>query len=295
MIDSIEKFLQEENPALYDFKNQYQNSNEDNDNSIRKYFLYKLYSRDCDKCQLAYDIYNRLWGWPLEVNYNYRLVDLNNSKVLLGTETINSFWTTYKVVLQTFYHDYKDEFHNQKPDKGYRAQGKVLYEWLSNKEQIKEVEKKIIDKQGEFKIYEELCKFSQLTHSIGNFTLIPVGFNAVKGTRWDVQDYFDLFLHKWKTGEWMIDQNKFKPYLKKFLLEDYCPNNEIISLFRNVNRQGNQKIDGHSEIIDKTSIDEGKKIYSIKPSDMEELYNYLYNVNHLIEERGKKIVKNLKK
>lgn len=106
-----------------------------------------------------------------------------------------------------------------------------------------------------------------------------------------MQDYFDLFLDKWKTGEWMIDQNKFEPYLKKFLLEGYCHKNEIVSLFKN---EGSQEIDGHSKIIGKTSIDEVKKIDLIKPSE-EELYNYLCNVNRLIEKRGKNIVKKLRR
>lgn len=184
MIDSIEKFLQLEDPALYDFKNQSLNedSTNENNNSIYKYFRYKLdsSSSDCDKCQLAYDIYNRLWNWPLEGSCNYRLVDLNNSKVLLGADTINSFWTTYKIVLQIFYKDYIDDFHKQKEN--CRAQGKVLYEWLKDNKQIEAVKEKI-NQQCEFKIYDELCKFAELTHSIGNFTLIPVGFNAVKGIR----------------------------------------------------------------------------------------------------------------
>ena len=289
MLSTIDDFLKNEDPIKYDFKNQIKELDKE-DNNIKKFLIYKHSdSSECDKSQLLFEIYHKIWGWPLKGEKSYRLVDINGSKVLLGSDTMNSFWKIYEVILKKFYRSYQNEFHNEKGKKT-KAQGKKLYEWLSSDEQIKKV-KDMIGSNN--KIYKELNEFAKLTHSIGNFTLLPVGFNSIKGIRWDVQDYFDLFLNKWKTGEWMIDQSKLNSYIKTFLLDEYYKDDKIISLFTDTSESESKDIDGHSKIITKTVANEFTFNNYINPSSETEIYNYLYNVNRLIMNRGKIIVKKL--
>lgn len=288
MLNKIEDFLKNEEPIKYDFKNQIKDLDKEK-NNIKKFLIYKSSnSNECDKSQLLFEIYHKIWGWPLEGEKSYRLVDINGSKVLLGSDTMNSFWKIYEVILKKFYRNYKDEFHEE--IKNSKAKGKKLYEWLSSDEKIEKVRNMMGSND---KIYNELNEFAKLTHTIGNFTLLPVGFNSIKGTRWDVQDYFDLFLNKWKTGEWMIDQSKLNSYIKTFLLDEYYKDDKIVSLFINTSEKESKDIDSHSKIITRTFADEFNQSNYINPNSETEIYNYLYNVNRLIVNRGESIVKEL--
>lgn len=111
---------------------------------------------DCDSCDEAWAAYRALWPEALAADRT------------LGGDTMCSFWTTYKQAL-----------------------------WLTTGRMFtRGSEMKLLEHFDDYTINRDanVQRFAMLTHTVGNFTLVPAGFNKARyqGT----YDYWDLTLQK---------------------------------------------------------------------------------------------------
>ncbi|MCK8487070.1 hypothetical protein M0651_07805 [Paenibacillus sp. MBLB2552] len=245
------------NLITYDFKNEDPCEEvRDEKDPFRKFELYKNSKSnfDCDSSKLAYRIYKLLWGW----NYRNRFSIPDNLKGKLeATKWERLGPDTMNSFLTTYNHACK--IYSQDHDK-------------------------VRDNYS-------LKKFASLTHSIGNFTLVPFkldfrqdvkSFNQNRGwhgSEYFVYDYFDLSL---KLIKETVSETGFKAYIDTFYLNDYVDHKyDIIPLFR-----------GHVELLkeDKLLLENPNRFL---PTTEAELIEYLRNVLEKIESRGIRIVKEL--
>lgn len=254
------------NLITYDFKNEAPwNDVRDEKDPIRKFEKYRSFNKndtrkfDCDNsngsCKLADHIYELLWDWSYRKRHS--IPEMLQGKLdarwdRLGSDTVNSFTTTYKRALEIYSQD-----HNAVRDNKY------------------------------------LQKFATMTHTIGNFTLVPFklypqqdtkSFNQHRGANFGpyfVYDYFDLSLKLIKEN---VGDREFKIYIDTFYLNDYVDHEyNIIPLFKR-----------HEELLnrEKLLLDKPKVFL---PRDEAELNEYLMNIIKLIESRGHRIVEELVK
>ena len=236
----------------YDFKNELSEiANAKEKTSINKFLLYKSFGGkfDCDNsngsCPLTNDIYIKLWGW--DYKQRYTLTGLLQEKFgnvwnRFGSDTINSFQTTYNKAIKIYNNDLNAVRKN-----------KLLNE------------------------------YAKLTHSIGNFTLVPfhlkendtLSFNQFRGTK--LGDYFDLSLKFLKEN---VEFSVFKKFIDTFYLNDYVDEHyNIIPLFSR-----------HKQLLHQDKMNFAN-IEEILPQNEEELNEYLCNVISVIKNRGTKIAK----
>ncbi len=255
----------------YDIKNevnQFRNSQKDN---IYKFLLYKADKSpfDCDRCDYAKSVYHRLWGFNNNVSDNFQPIKVGKHNILMGMDTMNSFWITFAWALNTWC---KDDIE--------REFGISHVETQSCNELIKNYSalKKIIINNLSEDIYNQFNKFAALTHTIGNLILVPKtlaphtknqSFNQARASAWN--DYFDLSL-TWllKNEEEIWDSNTIKEYRKIFALESYISDNgEIIPL----NAE-------HKQILT------GENGAESRPQTKEQLTALINNINGRIIHRG---------
>jgi len=315
----IKRFLNEkenENPELYDFKdeifeeaqafyneireihdiNQYIIKDDaankirrflqyteslDTGNPIKKLYITNIYALgkvkcDCDSSDGSYaltnEIYDRLWGWHFDKRGKSRKVPDNLKEKLghkwgnmeLGSDTMNSFKTTYDQAIIIEATKQKINLDQYKTQYGYNRM--VL---------IKDYPSVLRVINGN----THLQRYALLTHTIGNFTLIPNKIRFADG-KWAsfqsrgilLKDYWDLSLdalQNFLNGSLSkVADNSFERYVDTFYLNDYIEHGTVKQLFT---RQ-----EGH-----------------ILPQTEDELNEFLQNVNHLIILRGKKIVDEL--
>lgn len=138
---------------------------------------------------------------------------------------------------------------------------------------------------GRVKDNELLREFSALTHSVGNFTLVPFhleegdsrSFNQSRGFggRYFVHDFFDLSLKLIKDH---TSQEVFKSYIDTFYLNDYVDDAyNVLPLFER-----------HGDFLGQEPLDTSSPI-AFLPKTEEELNEYLGNVIQLIKARGERI------
>ncbi len=236
----------------YDFKNELSEiANAKEKTYIDKFLLYKSFGGkfDCDNsngsCPLTNDIYIKLWGW--DYKQRYTLTGLLQEKFgcvwnRFGSDTINSFQTTYNKAIKIYNNDLSAVRKN-----------KLLNE------------------------------YARLTHSIGNFTLVPfhlkendtLSFNQFRGTK--LGDYFDLSLKLLKEN---VEFSVFKEFIDTFYLNDYVDKQyNIIPLFYR-----------HKQLLNQDKM-KFTNIEEILPQNENELNEYLNNVITKIKNRGIKMAK----
>ena len=74
--------------------------------------------------------------------------------------------------------------------------------------------------------YDVLREYAKLTGCLGNFVLVPKGFNGYRGLAGTIRDYWDLSLHELRcdqSGQGWLDQvdMPFTKYINLFFLWDY--------------------------------------------------------------------------
>lgn len=74
--------------------------------------------------------------------------------------------------------------------------------------------------------YDVLREYAKLTGCLGNFVLVPKGFNGYRGLAGTIRDYWDLSLHELRcdqSGQGWLDQvdMPFNKYINLFFLWDY--------------------------------------------------------------------------
>lgn len=256
----------------YDIKNevnQFRNSQKDN---IYKFLLYKADKStfDCDRCDYAKSVYHSLWGFNNNVTDNFQPIKVGKNKILMGMDTMNSFWRTFAWALNTWC---KDDIEREFAISHVDTQS--CDELIKNYSALKNI---IINNLSE-EIYDQFNKFAALTHTIGNLILVPKtlaphtknqSFNQARASVWN--DYFDLSL-MWllENDEEIWNTDTIKEYRKIFVLESYISDNgEIIPL----NAE-------HKQILT------GENIAESRPQTKEQLRALLNNINARIIHRGK--------
>lgn len=184
--------------AKYESKKKSDNCRyEEQENPIKNWLKYRISNDnyDCDNSLGMAELYKVIWGCCTE-----------KSEAVRG-DTINSFWTTFKVAMQIYdtnYHIYKVSV-GKKP---FSVQFEEILNDLKN----------IYDKLDQ-NMQIELEKLARLTHSIGNFIPMIRGYNT--GRYPHTKDYFDLTLDTLKV---FLSENGFKDVVERYQLDDYVKN-----------------------------------------------------------------------
>lgn len=273
MFENLNRFLEKKSIGdliNYDIKNESPwNGVFTEKKPIQKMEKYRSYNNetslrfDCDNsngtCDFVDSIYQELWGW----SYKNRMSlssefqnKFNNYWDRLGSDTMNSFSTIYRQALK-----------------------------INS------------DNKSSVKHNKHLQKFATLTHTIGNLTLVPFkidtendskSFNQSRGFRdnhtnkYFVYDFFDLSLKIIKEN---VGIQTFKEYIDTFYLHDFVNLDDNYSI--------KPLLKKHKPLLaqNKMSLDNPE---SFLPDNNDELNEYLMNVNKLIMQRSKRIVKVLK-
>ncbi|MBP3593085.1 MAG: hypothetical protein J6J44_01030 [Lachnospiraceae bacterium] len=259
----------------YDLKNENPKLRDCNGDALYKFLLYKAEdsSFDCDRCSYIREIYDVLWGFKKE-NASFQPIVINGkTPILMGMDTINSFWTTFAYALNKWCIKDIEEVYGIKQVTTADA-STLLKRYAALKDIIsKNLSKAILDK---------FILFAQLTHTLGNFVLVPKHvepyttgtqtFNTARASKWN--DYFDLSLiWIFNNAETVWRSENIGAYLRKFFLYDYADVEDGIYPL----------IPSHKEIID------GKYSKESRPQTKKELSLLLDAINHRIIKRGREI------
>jgi hypothetical protein len=174
----------EEEVLTFDFKNESPSSAVQREqHPVKKFFLYrKEYQQnkkfDCDGCDLILEIHATIYS---DKNLGY-----------LDSDTMNSFYTSYRLLLLSFDKFFWDNdiiafCHKRGIDFKSASENKKRlerYEWL--------LSEKVFNHYAYINNHPEVKRFATLTHSLGNMTLIPRGYNVGRAT--STKDYWDLTL-----------------------------------------------------------------------------------------------------
>ncbi|MDF2513397.1 MAG: hypothetical protein K0S04_3263 [Herbinix sp.] len=249
----LKDFLSLSNPEEYDFKKEspWKDVIREVD-PLTRFIKYKSHKErfDCDSsdgsCSLTNEIYDKLCGWHFTTANKRCISSLDEmfGKIMWGCDTMNSFWTTYN-------------------------KAEAIYTYAKEKD-ITLIYSDVDDNPY-------IQEFAYLTHSIGNFTLIPhlvrfredkgQGYFQSRGIKCYYQDYWDRSLQLLKK-EINFGEKTFSKYISTFYHDEYVnANNEIIPLF-----------EGHFD----------RPLPG--PQTEEELNKYLENVICRIRSRGKTMV-----
>ena len=266
MYNTLDAFIASNTPeqiANYDFKNEapWQEVRNEQD-PIKKFKRYKQNNTnkadgkffDCDnsngRCPLTDSIYSSLWGW----SYQRRFKLPSHLQELFGVYWDRLGSDTMNSFLTT-----------------YTRAVKILG-------------------ADSAAINPALRKFASLTHSIGNFTLVPFhllpndanSFNQYRGAnlgKYFVFDYFDLSLKLIKEN---VSNDVFVSYIDTFYLNDYVDQNyNVLPLFKR-----------HADYLSHTPLDLDNP-EKFLPRTEKELNEYLQNVIEKILARGYRIAAHL--
>lgn len=283
----------DEEIANYNFRSEYEKFS--NVEGILGFKQYKQAFRkgskfDCDRCDLVMSI----WCVLLELDENVKSVngyakreieyiDVNERKISVETDTMNSLETELNVYIRNFIESkYEDKWgglylrgagiedgmvvEGVFPEK-YRKSCEFnrdkwlidFYPQIFNKE-------KLTDRENE--LLEAFERYSNLTHTIGNFMIGPVGFNYSDAkAKSKSSDRVDIFLGKVKElDEYRDWKNWFDVYMNSNLMDMYFVEN----------LRGDWKKTELKDLREGTTIE------------------WVNQINELIEDRGIKIVKRLR-
>lgn len=276
---TLEEFLNQTNPEGYDFKDlmigyyeYYKEKHKDDEryqkviehaestknaqDDMRKWLLYKTdpYSGvafDCDNsnltCSLTEEIYHTLWGWEKDKSGTEKFrsaVWFPDSNAKFGGDTVNTLATTILKYTK-------------------KRSVKLLAELSTDK---------LSEEAG---IWEDWERFAKLTSTIGNFTLVPAGFNWYRNSK--TEDYWDLSLRLLKDAILPADiiwnKKYFKQYINAFFLWDYMKGDQPTPLFKS-----------HKPLL---NGDEWGHNYRIMfPQSTDDYAEFLKSVNSRIQRRG---------
>ncbi|NLP52034.1 hypothetical protein [Bacillus sp. RO1] len=186
----LQKFirLSEEEVVNYDFKNESPTSAvQMESHPVKKFFLYrkdyqekaKKAKFDCDGCNLILEIHANVYS--------------NKKLEYLDSDTMNSFYSTYRLLLRSFDKSFWDNdiitFCNKRGIDFNNVNNKnkkylLRYDWL--------LSERVFNHYTEINNLPEVKRFATLTHTLGNMTLLPKGYNVGRAT--PTKDYWDLTL-----------------------------------------------------------------------------------------------------
>lgn len=247
----------------YDFKNESPNYDVANEiEPIRKFILYKMSYRgtkfDCDRCLLAKEMYRFIYGGK------YGGI-INN----LEPDTMNSFYTTYRQMLLNKDKVYWSmDFEKYCESKGYvYEQLKKRYETMKMLRYTWLLTDKVYNYYRDINENKEIRRFASLTHSIGNFTFVPKGFNTKRAVKF--KDFWDLSLNEIKT-------NYKSKYIKDYGGLQFSDMISIFKLGMYLNRAGD--------------VDRFSDSYFSKVKSNEDMVNMIGKINKKILIRAKSML-----
>ncbi|MDG5473120.1 hypothetical protein P6709_15310 [Jeotgalibacillus sp. ET6] len=214
---------------------------------------------DCDgsgnngtrTCELTRDIYKVLWEWNSDKENRYKSTCYFRA-MLMGPDTMNSFFNVITQVIQVVNLNGKIEYFKQ--IKGKRHWSKLD----TRQEEFLNLVKYVLENN---EIGPLLKEYVRLTHTIGNFILVPKGFNGRRAIK--TSDYWDLSLQLMQLDKTWLQGESFKKYVNTFFLWDYVDEKyEVKSFFS-----------GHS-------------LQNKKPATINECVEMLKTITSAIERRG---------
>ena len=301
---------------LYSKQDYFKNTNiileykDSNTEVINNWLRYKIATKlnlyttnfDCDSTDVVKEVLLELLNPNVDsIRYDKKRGFTVNNEIKLETDTINSFATTFNKFMRStlesyiepsWVDNYMKKYNLSKPQEFYRD----IY-FLENinswYEQMKDSDKEI---------FNQLKRLSVYAHTIGNFILVPKGYNKERYS--ETKDYWDLTLidlkkniSKDRNFEWYTKNYHLfdlDTYFKKKTDEYFIEDNEPILLFGNHSLK--QKIPRVQEIqecansmelfIRIRGLDILKKLNSKLLNN--EVFNNYYQ--ELIDKRKEKIV-----
>lgn len=312
---SLEDFINSDNPEMFDFKFQFDmkllckfleekskdytdvimkiNNLENIRNNIQRELAYKSQPEndifDCDGsgegkqgflCWLSREIYRTLWNWK---DIRNKSEEFKNVKVNrfgkscfdecaeMGPDTMNSFETTFNQFARI------DDNISGEIFKEYKNSGHLTQKYISKKFLFEICTEEKYNKYGVLEKLNIFDEFATLTSSLGNFCLVPAGYNSYRGyTEFKtLGDYWDLSLDNLKYNKdkknW-LKKMTFEKYINTFFLWDYIDENGGVKpLF-----SSHKKIGEENAILN-------SKVVLPEENEFEE---FLKNVNWAIKRRG---------
>ena len=236
--------------------------------NIKKYGIIP----DCDGsdgyCKLAIDLYKKLWDWG-DASPGKKFLKINNimfGRTEFGGDTMNSAQTAMDILLESVANP-KSEYYNYKQG-GFSAN---FYMHLYAKFGESFVRK--LEENTTLKI------FLGSYHTLGNFVLVPAGFNKKRGSK-STYDFWDsslVWLKRYGYGNFKAEY--FKNYINYFFLWDYVDK---------VDKEGKYKIkplfESHDKIEDGETLEESKANWTNITE--EEAGSFMENATAIIRRRG---------
>lgn len=344
MIKTLDELRKMKDPELFDFK--CVNSElEDIKDGVQRFLKYRM--TDCtdrDTLDLTADSFEKLYGVKRHAGSSNKNRYFLAGGAMLESDTMNSFWTTYRALLEfcvkeycrkqmdigiprellyefivvfggvnpairsniklnrkkfreysmendlqaayEYFSDYANHTGNRRYEETlhlyvtYCLQGgadtagltQERYVWLYANHSII---RKLIEAVCGENVYREVEKFARLTHAIGNYCLVPYGFNTKRASLTD--DYWDLSLvtlqgYAYK-GNWYGEGERW--FAKHF--------SDVLKLdcyFDDVRKD----LFCESEV---RPLFPGHSFEKRKPGSVAEFEELLIRVNECIEERGR--------
>lgn len=244
--------------------------------------------------QIVIEIYNHLWSWncpaePKQRKDKYAEIDKNIfGNCFFGPDTMNSVQIPLSSVL---------------------VDAKSLYRTINKyydsvKEDVNESEVKkgiIIDIDKKEKIWNEIVQYIDWYHTLGNFVLVPAGFNGDRAKNKKINDFCDLSLRylkkngykneevrdHWENNRCIyrtvaFDKDKFNEYINYFFLWDYVKHKDNDYIVRSISH-----IDWGSEQL---SPD-----FFVKTRDIIEHRGRFMTAMLMIEQADSKLYKNIRR
>ncbi|MGD6816516.1 hypothetical protein ACQCVE_05470 [Metabacillus sp. 113a] len=160
------------------------------------------------------------------VTYNkYREFTINDT-IKLESDTVNSFATTFNQFMRgileyiepNWEQNYLDRYQLNK-ELAYKI--RETHKYLYFLEQIDNWMKHLQDEDRDIWVKFEV--FAKISHSIGNFTLVPLTYNSIRGSDKRIRDYWDLTMLdlKLRAQEGILDDN-FRWYFRNYNLLYSC-------------------------------------------------------------------------
>lgn len=251
------KYCDENNikPWEWDFKNCY--SDKLTSDSITNFLKYRNNELTDPTIFRATDRIGESADCDKEAFYLYKLLGWQESQdSIIRGETINSFSTTFTQAIMKSsnrYQVYKEIGFN--PKKYLNKQYPILY-YNENYQKF--------DIMSQNK--DNFEKFAELTHTIGNFTVLPNWMNCGRGMR--LYDYWDITLMSLQEFLNILSPEAWPNFIKKYYLQPYVNTDYSVQLFW----------DNHDN--------------NFLPKETD-FPIFLKKVNERIEERGKFIIKQI--
>lgn len=273
-------------PWLFDFKTFYLKEEDLKDESdpflvwlqYKHDFLNKVQPNECvnninsgtpdlgkeeDPDKLVFPIYDVL-GWQ------------KDQKDGIRGDSMNSFQTTLTELFKTNDDINDDSFRGKKKDCWYNMISKIpnVSDFFKNIAKNNDISIVYDNFEGLIDFFDEIKMFSALTHSVGNFIVLPSWVNTGRGSYLsNVKDYWDLTLKDIRDLFMLLKNGNelWKEYIDTFYLQPYVYKDtyKVAELW-----------DGHFN-------------KSVLPSEKSDFQQFYHNVNLLICERGKYMVKEL--